>query len=100
MGWGCVRAERAWVRVTRQRRHPPEPPTHPVTHPRPPRRRSVHGGHDSVKDNPFELELSWVTEANKWRYAAVAAERVAAAEAWAKAQIEAEEMGEDDEGDD
>ena len=56
--------------------------------------------HDSVKDKPFELELSWVTEATGWRHAAVSADRVAAAEAWAKAQIEAEEMGSDDDDDD
>lgn len=55
--------------------------------------------HDSVKDKPFELEMSWVTAANGWRHAAVPDAKVAAAEAWAKAQIEAEEMGSDDDDD-
>ena len=60
------------------------------------RARSMHGVHDDAKDKPFELELSWVCEASGWRHEAVGAQRIAAAEAWAKAQIEAEEMGEDE----
>lgn len=55
--------------------------------------------HDSVKDKPFELELSWVAESTGWRHEQVPAAKVAAADAWAKAQIEAEEMGDDDDDD-
>jgi 20S proteasome subunit alpha 7 len=56
--------------------------------------------HDEAKDKPFELELSWLTAdaaaGGEWRHRAVPPERVAAADAWAKAQIEAEELGDDD----
>jgi 20S proteasome subunit alpha 7 len=61
--------------------------------------RSLHTVHDSVKDKPFELELSWVAEGTGWRHEQVPAAKVAAADAWAKAQIEAEEMGDDDDDD-
>jgi 20S proteasome subunit alpha 7 len=52
--------------------------------------------HDEAKDKPFELELSWLCEATGWKHAPVPAERRAAADAWARAAIEAEEMGSDD----
>ena len=51
--------------------------------------------HDDAKDKPFELELSWLSEATGWRHVPVPPARVAAAEEWAKAQIDAEDMGED-----
>ena len=51
--------------------------------------------HDGVKDKPFELEMSWLSEGTSWRHTMVPRERIATAEAWAKAQIEADEMGED-----
>ena len=53
--------------------------------------------HDDGKDKPFELELSWLSEATGWKHVMVPKERLATAEAWAKAQIEADEMGEDEE---
>lgn len=61
---------------------------------------SLHSVHDDAKDKPMELELSWLSEATGWRHQMVPKERIAAAEAWAKAQIEAEEMGEDEDDDD
>ena len=51
--------------------------------------------HDDAKDKPFELELSWLSEATGWRHVPVPADRIAAADAWAQAQIEAEDMGDD-----
>lgn len=47
----------------------------------------------------MEMELSWLSEATGWKHVMVPAERQAAAEAWAKAQIEAEERGDDDDDD-
>ena len=58
--------------------------------------RSLHGVHDDSKDKPFELELSWISEATGWKHALVPKERIATAEAWAKAQIEEAEMGDED----
>jgi hypothetical protein len=93
----------AWTRLPRLRSRQCGPTRHQrifvaLLHPAL-RRCSIHGVHDDVKDKPFELELSWLSEATGWRHTAVPPERIAAAEAWAKAQIEAEEMGEDDEED-
>jgi 20S proteasome subunit alpha 7 len=53
--------------------------------------------HDETKDKPFALELSWISEGTGWKHELVPADRIAAADAWAKAQIEAEELGDDDE---
>lgn len=61
---------------------------------------SLHSVHDSVKDKPFELELSWLSAATGWRHTHVPADKIAAAEAWAKATIEAEEQGDSDEEED
>jgi len=47
----------------------------------------------------MEVELSWVCAASDWKYTAVPADAAVAAVAWAKAQIEAEEMGSDDDDD-
>jgi len=55
--------------------------------------------HDDAKDKPMEVELSWVCAASDWKYTAVPADAAVAAVAWAKAQIEAEEMGSDDDDD-
>ena len=57
---------------------------------------SIHIGHDDLKDKPFELELSWVCEESGWRHERVAEELRAGAVAWAKSQIEAEELGDSD----
>jgi 20S proteasome subunit alpha 7 len=56
----------------------------------------LHSVHDDAKDKPFELELGWVTEATGWKYTAVSKEARDAADAWAKAQIAADEQGSDD----
>ena len=74
------------------------PPSHAAPsrcHPKHARPRRLHGVHDDAKDKPFELELSWLSEATGWRHVPVPPARVAAAEEWAKAQIDAEDMGED-----
>jgi 20S proteasome subunit alpha 7 len=57
----------------------------------------IHILHDEAKDKPFELEMSWVCEATKWKHDLVPAELVKEANEWAKASIEADEM---DDGDD
>lgn len=56
---------------------------------------SLHGVHDSIKDKPMEIELSWLCAASGWKHEMVPAERAAAADAWAKAAIEAEEAADD-----
>ncbi len=56
----------------------------------------LHTVHDDAKDKPMEVELSWLCEGTGWRHEAVPADKRDAAIAWAKAQIEAEEMGSDD----
>ncbi len=55
--------------------------------------------HDDAKDKPMEVELSVVSAATEWRHEVVPKDRRDAAVAWARAQIEADEMGSDD-GDD
>ena len=57
----------------------------------------MHGVHDEAKDKPFELEMGWICAASNWEFQAVPAAVLAAAEAWAKAEIEKEAMGGDDE---
>jgi len=57
---------------------------------------SLHSVHDEAKDKPMEVELGWICEASGWKFATVPKDITAAAEAWAKRQIDAEEMGEDD----
>ncbi len=56
----------------------------------------IHVGHDDLKDKPFELELSWVCAESGWRHEVVPEELRAGAIAWAKTQIEADEMGDSD----
>jgi len=76
-----------------------KPTLYPVDHTLPPCFRplcSLLGVHDSTKDKPMEVELSWLCEATGWTHQLVPADRRAAAEAWAKAAIEAEERGSDD----
>ena len=53
--------------------------------------------HDEAKDKPFELELAWVCAASGWKFELVPKAAKEAAEAWAKAEIEREEMGGDEE---
>ena len=53
--------------------------------------------HDEAKDKPFELEMAWICAASNWEFAMVPKDVVAAGEAWAKAEIEKEAMGGDDE---
>ena len=60
-------------------------------------RNSLHGVHDEAKDKPFELELAWVCAASGWKFELVPKAAKEAAEAWAKAEIEREEMGGDEE---
>ncbi len=52
--------------------------------------------HDDAKDKPMEVELSTLCAATGWRHEPVSDERRDAAVAWARAQIEAEEAGSDD----
>ena len=52
--------------------------------------------HDDEKDKPMDVELGWVCAASGWKYEPVPKERREAAVAWAKAQIEADELGGDD----
>lgn len=52
--------------------------------------------HDEAKDKPFELEMSWVCEETGWKYQSVPQEQVKAAEEWAKASIESDEMDDDE----
>lgn len=56
--------------------------------------------HDDAKDKPMELELGWVCAASGYKYQPVPKDIKDAAEAWAKKEIEKEEMGSDDEDDD
>ncbi len=56
--------------------------------------------HDDAKDKPMEVELGWIGEKTENKFEPVAKDRRDAAVAWAKAQIEAEEMGDDDDEDD
>jgi 20S proteasome subunit alpha 7 len=58
------------------------------------------GVHDEAKDKPMEVELAWVCAASGWKYESVPKDKVAEAMAWAKAQLEAEEMGDDDDEED
>jgi hypothetical protein len=58
----------------------------------------ILSGRDDAKDKPCEVELGWVAENTGFKYEQVPVERRDAAVAWAKAQIEAEEQGDDDEG--
>ena len=74
---------------------PPPPPPPPSLHFT--SLRSLHGVHDEAKDKPFELELAWVCAASGWKFEIVPKAARDAAEAWAKAKIEAEEVGGDDE---
>lgn len=60
---------------------------------------SLYSVHDDAKDKPMEIELSWVCEASGWRHQAVPKDIHTGAETWAKAQIEAEERGSDDDDD-
>jgi len=55
--------------------------------------------HDDVKDKPMEVELSVISESNGWRHELLSKEKRDAAVKWAKDQIEAEEMAEDDDDD-
>ncbi len=57
----------------------------------------LHVLHDETKDKPFELEMSWVCEATSWKHERVPEELVSAANSWAIASIEEDEM---DAGDD
>ena len=59
--------------------------------------RSLHNVHDEAKDKPFELEMGWICAASNWEWAAVPKEIIAAGEAWAKAEIEKDAMGGDEE---
>ena len=59
--------------------------------------RSLHSVHDEAKDKPFELEMGWICAASNWEWAAVPKDVIAAGEAWAKAEIEKDAMGGDDE---
>jgi hypothetical protein len=82
--------------ASRIRQRAPPAPSHAPSR-RPPRRRSLHGVHDEAKDKPFELEMAWICAASNWEFAMVPKDVVAAGEAWAKAEIEKEAMGGDDE---
>lgn len=60
----------------------------------------LHTVHDDAKDKPMEVELSWLCAATGWRHEPVPRERKEAAVKWAKDQIEAEEMGDDEDDED
>ena len=47
------------------------------------------------KTKKTDLELSWLTEENGWNFSRVPEALVQEARAWAKHQIEADEMGSD-----
>mmetsp|Transcript_22678 Transcript_22678/g.31666 ORF Transcript_22678/g.31666 Transcript_22678/m.31666 type:complete len:268 (-) Transcript_22678:185-988(-) len=53
--------------------------------------RIIHMLHDSSKDKPFELELSWICEASGWKHTGVPQDKQKAAVEWAKEQLEEEE---------
>ena len=53
--------------------------------------------HDDDKDKPYELELSWISEATGFVFQACSKEVVAAAQKYAKEQNAEEEDDEDDE---
>jgi hypothetical protein len=48
------------------------------------------------KTKTTDLELSWITSETNWEFKRVPDNLVAEAKAWAKAQIERDEMGSDD----
>jgi len=57
------------------------------------------GIHDDLKDKPMTLELGWVRDASGGKYETVGKAKVAAAEATARALIQAEEDAEDEDED-
>lgn len=59
--------------------------------------RIIHMLHDDAKDKPFELELSWLTEATGWEQKAVPKEVREEAEKWA---VEQNKEDDDDEMED
>jgi len=65
-----------------------------------PMAKILHTTHDEMKDKPFELEMSWLSEGTGWKHQPVPRDVVATADATAKAQIEEEEMGSSDSDDD
>uniref|UniRef100_A0A7S2UI50 Proteasome subunit alpha type n=1 Tax=Attheya septentrionalis TaxID=420275 RepID=A0A7S2UI50_9STRA len=59
--------------------------------------RIIHVLHDSAKDKPFELEMSWICEESKWSHKGVPRTVIAESVAWAKQAIaDAEEEDEED----
>jgi 20S proteasome subunit alpha 7 len=53
--------------------------------------------HDESKDKPFELELSWLSEATQWKHKGVPKDVIASSVEWAKAQLEEEEDDDEEE---
>jgi hypothetical protein len=49
------------------------------------------------KSKTTDVEMSWITEGTNWEFTRVPDNLVAEAKEWARAQIEAEEMGSDGE---
>mmetsp|Transcript_10155 Transcript_10155/g.35579 ORF Transcript_10155/g.35579 Transcript_10155/m.35579 type:complete len:261 (-) Transcript_10155:84-866(-) len=65
-----------------------------------PMAKILHTTHDEMKDKPFELEMSWLSESTGWQHEPVPRERIEAADKTAKSEIEAEEMGSSSDDDD
>lgn len=61
--------------------------------------RIIYMLHDENKDKPFELELSWLSEATQWKHTGVPKDIIASSVEWAKAQLEEEEDDDEEEGD-
>ena len=59
----------------------------------------IHALHDSAKDKPFELEMSWLCEGSGWKHQGVPRDVIASAVEWAKKEIEEAEEESDEEDD-
>mmetsp|Transcript_5 Transcript_5/g.14 ORF Transcript_5/g.14 Transcript_5/m.14 type:complete len:274 (+) Transcript_5:128-949(+) len=59
----------------------------------------IHSLHDSAKDKPFELEMSWLCEGTGWKHKGVPKDVIASAVEWAKKEIEEAEEESDEEDD-
>lgn len=62
--------------------------------------RIIHMLHDSNKDKPFELELSYITESTDWKHVGVPQDVIKEATVWAKEQLEEEDDDDDDDDED
>ena len=59
----------------------------------------IYTNFDEAKDKPFELELSWISEASKWEHKLVPDELLAEAKAAGVRAQEAEDESDEDDDD-